>query len=559
MTLGIFGLILILNKLKRAYNKKVLSDTWQMRGLYSSIHGASFLVKRTITYSYPTTQASCDSLRESTIFNIATPPGVSGVAVFRISGPEAYRVLDTMTKKPEAFIREPRKLISCALYENRSKERLLDLGMAVWFPRPRSFTGEDVVELHLHGGPSIVRSVSAALASISPKFRPSLPGEFVRRAFDNNKMDLPQVEGLHDLLSAQTDMQHNNALKQLQGTIRTIYNAWREDLIKCLAQLEAWIDFGEEEELDQNSKNFGGMLKEIYESLESIDLNISQHLKHASTMQQIIQNGIHVTIAGPPNAGKSTLLNWIAKREAAIVSPIPGTTRDVISINCHIGGHSVNFYDTAGIYLNNIDSMSIQTNTDKEPDPVELIGISKSKEYIRTCHICIFVLDGSVSATNLLSVQQQWESIAAHTLPACPFFILVNKLDDPNDPACKANLEISPTLNHLGTWSISLKTFYRVQDWLEALSRHISTIYSQDKPMDHSFVNSIPERHKYHLEQCLYHIQRAKVHLLSTSMSCVLAAEEQRHAARHLGQVTGSDIVHDQVLDAIFQRFCIGK
>lgn len=463
------------------------------------------------------------------IFNLATTSGKSGIAIFRISGDKSRQVLQYMTNKSlDIFTSSPRKLIHCNIHVPNESKNILDICLAVWFPKPHSFTGEDTVELHTHGSQAVIKSVSSALSTL-PFTRPSLPGEFTRRAFNNGKLDLTEVEGLGDLINAETDVQRSIALQQLQGHIKQKYQSWRIEMIQLLAQLEAYIDFSEDENIEQDTLNT------TLEKLLSLSSSISEQQSHSTTIHQIIRDGIHITIAGPPNAGKSTLLNHLAMREAAIVSSIPGTTRDIIHITCQLSGQLVHFYDTAGIRLSS------------DLDPIEKIGIERSLESIKSCNICIYMLD-SLSDTNL---SDQWTFILNNAPPTCPFFILLNKND-------KSSIENSftpdiTTVKHqlLGVHYISMTALKGVQEWINSLQDYLKSL----SPLQQSLPIITNERHKHHLAMCMTHLSQS-IDLINDP---VLSAEELRQAARHLDQVTGSVILQDDILSSIFQQFCIGK
>ncbi|KAI8088280.1 tRNA modification GTPase TrmE [Thamnidium elegans] len=255
-------------------------------------------------------------------------------------------------------ITEPRKAYFKRIRHPNSG-LVLDRALVLWFPGPHSFTGEDSVELQIHGGNAVVKSVLDALRDLKD-FRMAEQGEFARRAFDNDKLDLTELEGLADLLNAETEVQRQLALRQAEGGLRVPYETWREKLIKCMATTEAVIDFGEDENIEEGV--------------------MDQHLDD-SHVGEIVRNGIQVAIVGPPNAGKSTLLNRLAKREAAIVSDIPGTTRDVVEVKLNLGGYPVIVCDTAGLR--------------ESTDLIEMEGIKRAKTRVRSSDIkiCLLSLD----------------------------------------------------------------------------------------------------------------------------------------------------------------------
>jgi tRNA modification GTPase len=265
---------------------------------------------------------------------------------------------------------EPRLLVPRKLYHPVTGE-LLDHGMVVWFQAPKSFTGEDVAELHVHGGRSVMEGVLDALNS---GCRPAEPGEFTRRAFDHGKLDLTQVEGIADLIEAETQMQRRLALRQAGGALKHLYDQWRHEMIHVLALVEAVIDFGEEEQIEEG----------LYERVETLARALHQSLQSHLDDQhkgEILRDGIRMAILGPPNAGKSTLLNLLVKRNAAIVSPIPGTTRDSIQVTLNLAGYPVVLVDTAGLR----DTL----------DPIEQQGVQIALEWKDKSEIKLCVLDAT--------------------------------------------------------------------------------------------------------------------------------------------------------------------
>ena len=304
-----------------------------------------------------------------TIFALASGSGKAGIAVFRVSGPNAVSAYTTLSAKPAP---KPRQVTRTKLYHPKSKE-LLDDGLAIYFARPASFTGEDVIELHVHGGLSVVASLSEALNSIDG-VRLAEAGEFTRRAFDNDKLDLTAAEGLADLINAETAAQRRQAQRQLRGELGVIYNDWRERLINAIALFEAEIDFSDE---DLPS----GLKETVYDEILRINREIINHLDDKN-QGEIIRNGLYIAIIGPPNAGKSSLLNRLSKREVAIVSEKAGTTRDVIEVHLELNGYRVIIADTAGLR--------------ESEDEVELEGVRRAEERAAQADFKLVVFDGQL-------------------------------------------------------------------------------------------------------------------------------------------------------------------
>lgn len=286
--------------------------------LYSTIAGAE--------PSQASTQIFSD-----TIFALSSGPGRAAVAVLRVSGPAANATLESLL--PPGRPLPPPRVAQLATLRHPITRTPLDSALCLRFPAPRSATGEDVIELHTHGGPAVVRAVADALATL-PGVRPAEPGEFTRRAFQLGRLDLTEIEGLADLLAADTEAQRVQALAAAGGAARRQCEAWRTTLLRCLAHVEAVIDFGEDEEIaDEVAAGVAPTVLALQKELEV-------HLAAASG-GEIVREGVRVALVGPPNAGKSSLLNALAGREAAIVSHIPGTTRDILEVALDLGGYKV--------------------------------------------------------------------------------------------------------------------------------------------------------------------------------------------------------------------------
>ncbi|KAI8881487.1 tRNA modification GTPase TrmE [Backusella circina FSU 941] len=399
---------------------------------------------------------------------------------------------------------------------------VLDRGLVLWFPGPHSYTGEDSVELQIHGGNAVVKSVLDALHDLDG-FRMAEQGEFSRRAFDNEKLDLTELEGLADLLNAETELQRKIALRQAEGGLRKTYDNWREKIIKAMATTEAVIDFGEDENIEE------GVMDQVLMEMRQLSSAISSHLND-NHVGEIVRNGIHLAIAGPPNAGKSTLLNRLAKREAAIVSDIPGTTRDIVEVTLNLGDYPVIVSDTAGLR--------------QSKDVIEMEGIRRAQERIKTSdiRICLIPLTSDADIDPIIR-----QTIDKDTL------LILNKEDMFSGIVTDELLErIRAETGAKQVWPMSCATGQGVDKFLSDMISILKSKY------DNSVSNPVlitQSRHREHLEDCLLSLN---VFLDTPMEDIVISAEELRQAANALGRITGRVDVED-VLDVLFGQFCIGK
>lgn len=443
-----------------------------------------------------------------TIFALSSGAGRGGVAVIRLSGPQAGAALTVLSQRA-AFA--PRRAIRVVLRDPVSGEHLDD-GLALWFPAPASYTGEDVVELHVHGGRAVLAGVLGALGRCDG-LRPAEPGEFTRRAFVHGKMDLTAAEGIADLIDADTAAQRRQALRQMDGALGRRYEGWRARLLRALAHLEADIDFPDEALPDDLAAARRAELVEIAAEIDT-------HLADGRRGERL-RDGIHIVIVGRPNAGKSSLLNRLAAREAAIVSAEAGTTRDVIEVHLDLDGYPVVLVDTAGLRA--------ATGT------VEGEGVRRARDRAARADFRLVVVDAA-----------DWPEIDAESrgLIDQDSFVLVNKID-----LVSVNEE-SPVIlpPHRGLLAVSAATGAGLDRLLARLSTAVAERF------DHMEAAPVTRaRHRWALESCRDHLDRALAAPVPE-----LAAEDVRLAMRDLGRITGRVDVED-LLDVIFHDFCIGK
>ncbi|HVT24578.1 MAG TPA: tRNA uridine-5-carboxymethylaminomethyl(34) synthesis GTPase MnmE [Rhizomicrobium sp.] len=307
-------------------------------------------------------------VRADTIFALSTAPGRSGVAIVRVSGPQAGSALETLSgeTRPQARMAALRRL--------RGVAGEIDRGLVLWFEAPASFTGEDCAEFHVHGGRAIVEAMLQALSALAG-LRPAEPGEFTRRAVENGKLDLTRAEALADLIDAETEGQRRQALKQYEGSLYALYESWRTRLIAAAAWAEAAIDFSDEEIPEDVLARVRTAIREIVEEIQ-------QHLddRHRG---ELVRDGIYLTVIGKPNVGKSSLVNALARRDVAIVSEIAGTTRDIIEVRLNLGGYLVTLADTAGLR--------------ETSDAIESEGVRRALARAEAADLVILLQDGTAA------------------------------------------------------------------------------------------------------------------------------------------------------------------
>lgn len=433
-----------------------------------------------------------------TIFALSSAPGRAAVAVIRVSGPAAGDALKALTARGLPLPRQAalRRLVDPA------DGRMLDEALVLWFVGPRSETGEDMAEFQVHGGRAVVAGVLAALARL-PGLRPAEPGEFTRRAVANGKIDLTAAEAIADLVDADTERQREQALAEAGGAAARRYDAWREALIGLMARLEAAIDFSEDDLPE-------GLLSGMEEEMAGLAATIRDHLDDDGRAERL-RRGLRVVILGAPNVGKSSLLNRLARRDAAIVAEEAGTTRDIVEVTLDIAGFAVTLSDTAGLR--------------EGAGPVEAEGMRRARLLAQEADLRLVLLDAT-----------RWsESLAvAGDLIGPQTLVVANKADRavPREGVALA---------------ISCTSGEGIDRLVAAIAGRLEAMW-QPGPAGPSHA-----RHRAGLEQAVAALERAGM-----AGEAALAAEDLRLAATALGRLTGRVDVED-ILDAIFSRFCIGK
>ena len=443
-----------------------------------------------------------------TIYALSTVFGKSGVGIIRISGNKAFEVISQMTDLDVAKI-AGRKMYLTKFYNPVSRETL-DNSLLVAFKSPASFTGENTVEINCHGSKAVIRSFLEAL-SLLPDFRLAEPGEFSRRSFYNGKMDLTEADGLADLIDAETALQQKVALQQMGGTLFDLYNDWRTRLVNVLSYIEAYIDFPDED-IPQDT------VQKIENGVFKISEEIKNHLQQ-NNVEERLRDGFRVVIAGPANAGKSSLINAVVKRNVAIVSDIAGTTRDAIEAYVDLNGFPVIFTDTAGLR--------------ESADKIEQIGIKLAKDKIADADFCLFMFDAEKDTPEIFA-----EYINSINVP---YVLIANKMD-------KISADQQRKLQKKGCILISAKENQNVNVITDKIYETFQNMYVKS-----SAQLITRQRYKESLSECLENLSR-----FNLQKEIELSAEDIRLACRAIGKITGQVEV-DEILDKIFSSFCIGK
>jgi tRNA modification GTPase len=447
-----------------------------------------------------------------TIFALSSGRPPAAIAVVRMSGPQSGVALEKLIGR----LPEPRKAALARVRDPASGEAI-DEALALWFPGPRSETGEDMAELQLHGGHAVVAAILDALGAI-PGCRLAEPGEFTRRAFEAGRLDLTEVEGLGDLIAAETSAQRRQAFRQLKGLIGDRAEAWRQRLVEALALVEARIDFSDEADVPEDL--IGPALHAVQQLRDEIAAKLGDRRGG-----ERLREGLVVAIAGPPNAGKSTLFNRLAKRDAAIVSPYAGTTRDVIEVHLDLKGYPVTLLDTAGIR----DSS----------EPIEREGMRRARERAAAADVVLWVVDANVA------VQQEGNS--GLDVDGLDIWRIRNKID-----LVEESFSFPQKSEHGFIYSLSAEQGQGIEALEAGLADYAESFFGA---AESAIVTRT--RHRLAFEETVAALNRALGEGRGAGRE-ELVAEELRTAATVLGRLTGRVDVED-ILDVIFRDFCIGK
>ncbi len=442
-----------------------------------------------------------------TIYALSTGPGISGVAIVRVSGTEVKKIIQLLTNKP---LPSPR-IATLRKINKINTSELIDEGIILWFPGPESYTGEDMAEFHIHGSKAVIEALHASIAEIE-NCRLAEPGEFTKLAFQNGKINLLKAESIADLISSETEIQRQQAIKIMEGRSADKFNSLREKLIKILSHIEAKIDFPDEN-LPEN------ILNNIKKTSSEVQLSIKKILEDQRVGERI-REGFKIAIIGPTNAGKSSLLNHLSNRDVAIVSEIAGTTRDVIETHLNIDGYPVVVSDTAGIRdsKNEIEQKGIKLALKKAEDADLKLVVIESKS---TDFIGVF--------KNLLDDKA----------------ILVINKSDLMDKELNSEIKI---FDHV---LISVKNNLNLDELILKIKNRLKNQF-----ITNNDILITRARHREHLEKCLEYLVNFQEKNQSEDFD--KAAEDLRLATRHLGMIVGKVDV-EEILGNIFKDFCIGK
>jgi len=442
-----------------------------------------------------------------TIYALSTGPGISGLAVIRVSGKNTADVVKKMTgsKLPEA------RTATLAKFNKNGAKELIDEGVIIWFPGPNSYTGEDLAEFHVHGSRAVIKAMHSAISKIK-NCRLAEPGEFTKRAFQNGKINLLKAESIADLISSETEIQRKQALKIMSGKSSDVFLLWREKLLKILSHVEAKIDFPDEDLpkniINEIQKKSNDVLKEINKTLN--DQKVGER----------IREGFKIAILGPPNSGKSSLLNYLSKRDVAIVSEIAGTTRDVIETHLNLDGYPVIVSDTAGIRSskNEIEKKGIKIALKRAEDADLKLVIVSAKN-----------VDFTTVLKNLLKKNA---------------ILVVNKSD-------LVKKRLNSKFKKYEHVLISIKKDSNLNKLILKIKSKLKNKFTSTED-----ILITRERHRQNLINCVQHLE--KFQKKKSAKDFDKAAEDLRLATRHLGMIVGKVGV-EELLGSIFNDFCIGK
>ena len=443
-----------------------------------------------------------------TIFSLSSGPGISGLAVIRISGPECNQIASKMVSGgfPEARVATLRKI------NKINTNDLIDEGIILWFPGPESYTGEDILEFHVHGSRAVIDAVQSSISQIK-NCRLAEPGEFTKKAFQNGKINLLQAESIGDLIASETEIQRRQAIEIMSGYHGKKYESWRNKLIKILSSIEAKIDFPDED-----------LPKDVLENIKNISRQVKNEMLKVLDDQNVgerIREGFKIAILGPANAGKSSILNYLSRREVAIVSEFAGTTRDIIETHLNIDGYPVIMSDTAGIR--------------EAKDEIEKRGIKLALKKAEKADLNIVVIEPKSG---------YFTGVLKGLINSDKTILVINKSDLGTE-------QIEEELKNFKPIYISIKKEKNINKLIGEIRNRLKNkfISTEDTIITR-------DRHRQHIKQCIHHLESFETKKSESDFD--KAAEDLRLATRHLGMIVGKVDI-EEILGSIFSEFCIGK
>eukprot|EP00099_Drosophila_melanogaster_P023477 NP_651251.3 uncharacterized protein Dmel_CG18528 [Drosophila melanogaster] len=470
-----------------------------------------------------------------TIYSLSSGHVKCGVSVIRVSGPQTKKALRAIVANKE-YEPKARQAYLKSFYHPASKE-MIDRGLLLWFPGPASFTGEDSCEFQVHGSLAVIAAMLDALGKVDG-LRPAEPGEFTKRAFFGGKLDLTEVEGLADLIHAETEAQRKQALLQSTGALARLYDNWRRRLIRCAAHLEAYIDFAEEEQIE------GGIILQLGKELKAVKREIREHLSD-QRQGELLRDGVRTVIIGAPNVGKSSLLNLLCQRSVSIVTDQAGTTRDIIETMHNFGGYPVVFSDTAGLRRYTTDS-------------IEQEGMQRAKNCLVQSDLILLLAE----AKNIAQL--------THDDAVAPFVdSYLGELDIPLDMCSGKRLQLvankTDTLTDeehqqldklSNVLAISCHKPDKMPVFLGSLEKQLQELCGEPRAENPRITNT---RYRQQLERCIENIDIfLRDYRPDVYPDMAIAASKLRNSVRCIERITGH-ISCEDILDVVFKDFCIGK
>ncbi|XP_031640996.1 uncharacterized protein LOC116352488 [Contarinia nasturtii] len=473
-------------------------------------------------------------ISNTTIFALSSGFGKCGVAVVRVSGPETKTAITSLTKTvPSTKNLKPRYASLRKLWHPKTND-LIDKGLVLFFPAPHSFTGEDCCEFQVHGSPAVVSAICDALNSIDG-FRPALAGEFAKRAFRNEKLDLIEIEGLADLIHAETDIQRKQALLQADGALSSVYAEWRQTLLRAVACFEAYIDFAEDDDIEPETIN------QVQSDVDKL-INEIERFLNDSRKGEMRRNGVKTAILGEPNVGKSSFMNHICQKPISIVASIEGTTRDIVESSFNIAGFPVVIADTAGLRHHT-------------HDPIEKEGIQRAKQYAAEADLIILIVDVNKLLASDMSLHEfkrkhlnKMGITEDNEIMQKEIIVIANKCDlVDKTPVMQDNdiVFVSCTENHGIDGALK-----KIEETLRQLTDYSPLGLAHVPPN---------ERHRQFLVKCLQHLREFKTYSSSDGFDFSIAAVYLRESQHQLENISGRTIHIEEMYDFIFKQFCIGK